>query len=32
MDPKHTFHSSYSVNNVRTKPACKIVPATHSIH
>jgi hypothetical protein len=30
-DPRHTFDSSYSVNNIRTKPTCKIIPATHSL-
>jgi Tfp pilus assembly protein PilE len=30
-DPKHTFDTSYSINNVQTKPACKINPARHSL-
>jgi len=28
-DPKKTFDSSYSINNVGTVPTCKILPATH---
>jgi len=28
-DPKQTFDSSYSVNNVGTKPTCKILPTIH---
>ena len=30
-DPAHSFATSYSINNVGTKPACKIEPATHSL-
>jgi len=28
-DPTQTFENSYSINNVGTKPTCKILPATH---
>jgi len=28
-DPKQTFDSSYSVNNVGSKPTCKIMPTIH---
>lgn len=28
-DPKHTFESSYSINNLLTKPTCKIMPTNH---
>jgi competence protein ComGC len=31
-DPKQTFDSSYSVNNVGTKPTCKIMPTLHILH
>jgi hypothetical protein len=29
-DPNQTFQSSYSINPVGVKPACKILPATHT--
>ncbi len=29
VDPKQTFDTSYSVNNVGTKPTCKIMPTLH---
>ena len=32
VDPKQTFDSSYSVNNVGTKPTCKIMPTLHVLH
>jgi prepilin-type N-terminal cleavage/methylation domain-containing protein len=28
-DPKHRFDTSYSPNNVGTKPVCRIVPTNH---
>jgi hypothetical protein len=28
-DPKHSFATSYSLNNVRTVPTCKILPTNH---
>ena len=28
-DPKQTFDTSYSINNMVTKPTCKILPTTH---
>jgi prepilin-type N-terminal cleavage/methylation domain-containing protein len=28
-DPKQTFETSYSPNNVRTVPTCKILPTNH---
>lgn len=31
LDPKQTFDTSYSINNVGTKPTCKILPALHSL-
>ena len=30
-DPALSFATSYTINNVATKPACKIQPATHSL-
>ena len=30
-DPAHSFATSYSINNVGTKPTCKVEPATHSL-
>ena len=30
-DPKHTFDTSYSMNNVGSKPTCKINPTLHSL-
>jgi len=30
-DGTQTFATSYTANNVATKPVCKIVPATHSL-
>ncbi|MGD0412273.1 MAG: prepilin-type cleavage/methylation domain-containing protein [Verrucomicrobiota bacterium] len=29
VDPAQTFTTSYSINNMATKPTCKIWPATH---
>ncbi|MGA2542685.1 MAG: prepilin-type cleavage/methylation domain-containing protein [Verrucomicrobiota bacterium] len=29
VDPNQTFDTSYSINNVGTKPTCKILPAKH---
>jgi hypothetical protein len=28
-DPKHSFATSYSPNNVGTKPVCRIMPTNH---
>jgi hypothetical protein len=28
-DPKHTFATSYSINNVGSVPTCKIYPTNH---
>jgi hypothetical protein len=30
-DPNQAFESSYSINAVGVKPACKILPATHVV-
>ena len=31
VDSAQTFDTSYTVNNVSTKPVCNILPATHSL-
>ena len=30
-DPARSFATSYSINNIGTKPTCKIEPAIHSL-
>ena len=32
LDPKQTFDTSYLINNLGTKPTCKIQPTNHILH